>query len=86
MKFILIRTEVIRNTVSKQIHRIFGPMKVQGVWRIQYKGELYTLYKDNYLVTYMHVKGLEWAGHVVRMFDNRIISYARRKSRRKKAC
>jgi hypothetical protein len=34
----------------------------------------------------MRVKGIQWAGHVVRMFDNRIISYATRKSQRKKGC
>lgn len=37
------------------------------------------------LVLYMRVKGLKWAGHVVRMFYNRIISYDRIKSQRKKA-
>jgi hypothetical protein len=33
----------------------------------------------------MRVKGFKWAGHLVRMFDNRIISYERIKSQRKKA-
>ena len=37
-------------------------------------------------LTYMRVKELKWAGHVVRMFDKRIISYARRMSQGKKAC
>jgi len=32
------------------------------------------LFKDNDLVTYMRGKGLKWAGLVVRMFDDRIIS------------
>jgi len=53
---------------------------------MQYKGKLYTLYKDNDLVSYMRVKGLKWAGHVVWMFANQIISYARTESDRKKAC
>ena len=52
----------------------------------EYITKNFTLYKDNDLVTYRRGKGLKWAGHVVRMFDNRIISYARRKSQRKKAC
>ena len=62
-------SEVIRNIVHKQIQRIFGSIKVHGVWRIQYKGVLYRLYKDNGLVMYKHVKGLKWAGHVVRIVD-----------------
>jgi len=31
----------------------------------------YRLYKNIGLVTYVHVEGLQWARHMVRMFDSR---------------
>ena len=41
------------------------------VFGVQYNEELYTV-KKNWPVSYMWVKRLQWAGHVVRMFVNRI--------------
>jgi hypothetical protein len=34
--------------------------------------QLFRLYKDIDLVMHMHVKRLQWVGHVVRLFSNRI--------------
>ena len=36
-------------------------------WRIKYKNELYTLYKESDIVTYIKINRLRWAGHVIRM-------------------
>ena len=39
----------------------------KGEWRIKYNHELYTLYKDSDIVTYIKVNHLRWAGHVIRL-------------------
>jgi hypothetical protein len=36
-------------------------------WRIKYNDELYTLYKENDIVTYIKINRLRWAGHVIRL-------------------
>jgi len=42
-----------------------------GVWRVQDNEEVHGLCKDIInLVMYIHFNKLQWAGHVVRMFDN----------------
>jgi hypothetical protein len=46
---------------------IFGPTNENGEWRIKYNNELYTLHKKSDIVTYMKVKHLRWAGHVIRL-------------------
>ena len=48
---------------------IFGPTNDNGEWRIKYNNELYTLYKENGIVTYVYIKinCLKWAGHVIRL-------------------
>jgi hypothetical protein len=46
----------------KIIRRIFGAVKEKGRWR--YNKELYELYKDVDLVTFIKLKRLQWAGHV----------------------
>jgi len=39
----------------------------KGEWRIKYNHELYALYKDRDIVTYIKVNRLIWAGHVIRL-------------------
>jgi hypothetical protein len=34
----------------KILRAIFGPTNENGEWRIKYNNELYTLYKENYIV------------------------------------
>ena len=46
---------------------IFGPTNDNGEWRIKYNNELYTLYKDSDIQTYIKINRLKWAGHVLRM-------------------
>jgi len=43
---------------SKVLRAIFGPTNDNGEWRIKYNGELYTLYKDSDIITYIKINHL----------------------------
>ena len=43
---------------------IFGPTNDNGEWRIKYNNELYTLYKESDIVTFIKINCLRWAGQV----------------------
>jgi hypothetical protein len=43
----------------KILRDIFGPTNDNGEWRIKYSYELYTLYKENDIVTYIKIKRLD---------------------------
>jgi hypothetical protein len=49
------------------LRAIFGPANDNGEWRIKYNDELYTLYKENDIVTYIEINRLRWAGHVIQL-------------------
>jgi len=51
----------------KNLRSIFGPSNDNGEWRIKYNNELYALYKESYIVTYIKTNRLKWAGHVLRL-------------------
>ena len=60
--------EIILGVFERKILRaIFGPTNDKGEWRIKYNNELYTLYKESDIVTYIKINQLKWAGHVIRM-------------------
>jgi len=60
--------EAILGVFERKILRaIFEPTNEKGEWRIKYNHELYTLYKDSDIVTYIKVNRLRWAGHVIRL-------------------
>jgi hypothetical protein len=44
----------------------------KGQWRKIYNFELYKLYDESDLVKYIKINRLQWAGHVMRMDNNRI--------------
>ena len=46
---------------------IFGPTNDNGKWGIRYNNELYTLYKENDIITYIKTNRLRWAGQVIRL-------------------
>jgi hypothetical protein len=52
--------------------KVFGPTQPKVVWRIRYNDEIYKMYKDVALSTYIRFKRLMWAGHVVRLEQHRI--------------
>jgi hypothetical protein len=51
----------------KILGAIFGPKNENGECRIKHNNELYTLYKENDIVTYIKINRLRWAGHVIRL-------------------
>ena len=46
---------------------IFGPVNIDGEWRIRYNHELYNLYTNETIVQKIKVQRLRWLGHVFRM-------------------
>jgi len=49
------------------LRAIFVPTNDNGEWRIKYNNELYTLYRESDIVTYIKINRLKWAGHVINM-------------------
>jgi hypothetical protein len=41
---------------------IFGAVQENGVWRKRYNHELYGLFNEPYIVKYIKIKTLGWAG------------------------
>jgi hypothetical protein len=58
---------ILRVFERKILRAIFGPTDENGEWRIKYNNELYTLYKESDIVTYIKINRLRWAGHVIRL-------------------
>jgi hypothetical protein len=56
----------------KILRSIFGGVWDEGQGRRRYNFELYKLYDEPDLVKYIQTNRLKWAGHVIRMDDNRI--------------
>ena len=52
------------------LRKIYGSIKDQNGWRIRTNDEFYR--KPNIVIT-IKVRRLEWAGHVVRMSDDRTV-------------
>ena len=52
---------------KKILRTISGPKNANGDLRLRYNNELYTLYKENDIVTYTKINRLRWAGHVIRL-------------------
>jgi hypothetical protein len=56
----------------KILQKIFGSTQFKGVWKIRYNDEIYKMYKDMTLLTYIRLKRSKWTGHVVRMEQHHI--------------
>jgi hypothetical protein len=66
--------ERLLSIFEKRILRhIFGPVEENGTWRRRYNHELYKLFNESDIIRYIKVKRLEWAGHLIRASENRII-------------
>jgi hypothetical protein len=50
----------------KILRRICGPIQEGGCWRLRWNNEIYSLYKD------IKFRRLEWAGHIIRMEEQKI--------------
>jgi hypothetical protein len=52
---------------------IFGANHENGIWRKRYNYELYELFNDTNIVNYIKTKRLAWAGHLIRMSNERTL-------------
>ena len=61
--------------------RICGPVQDKGLWRPSWNHEICHFYKDLNAVDEIKIRRLGWAGHVVRMEDERIPTPPNRKKK-----
>jgi hypothetical protein len=62
---------------ERQVLKIMSrPMQKAGVYRRRYNHELYTIFKDVFIVRIVKFRRLEWADHVVRRDDNHLLQRA----------
>jgi len=57
----------------KVLQCIFGVKKESGTWRKRYNYELYEIFNEPNTVNCIKVKRLAWAGHLVRMNNDRTL-------------
>jgi hypothetical protein len=57
----------------KVLRCIFGAKQEKGAWRKRYNYELYEMFNESNIVNYIKVKRLAWAGHLVRMNNDRTL-------------
>ena len=57
----------------KVLRCIFGAKQENGTWRKRYNCELYEIFNESNIVNYIKVKRLGWAGHLVRMNNDRTL-------------
>jgi len=57
---------------NKDGRRIYDPTHERGYWRPRWNNELYSLYKEPNIVEDIKIRRLEWAGHIIRMEEERI--------------
>jgi hypothetical protein len=55
------------------LRKVYGPKGDTNRWRIRTNKELQDQYKSADILTSIKVRRLEWAGHVVRMDDERVV-------------
>lgn len=64
--------ERVNRFERKVLRCIIGPTREDGIWRRRYNNELYEVFDDPELSTFIKINRLRLAGHVIRMDDNRI--------------
>jgi hypothetical protein len=65
--------EALRVWDKKTLRKVYGPKKDTSGWRIRTNNELRDKYRSADIVTSIKARRLEWAGHVVRMDDERMV-------------
>jgi hypothetical protein len=65
--------ERLLNLFERILKCIFGAVQENGVWRKGYNHELYELFNERDIGKYIKIKRLGWAGHVIRMDNNRTV-------------
>ena len=56
----------------KILRRMYGPTQEGGRWRPGWNTELYSLYKEPNIVKDIKIRRSGWAGHIIRMEEERI--------------
>ena len=56
----------------KVLRTIYGPVCVDGEWRLRYNHELYSMYKDDQVTKKIRVQRLRLLGHLARMNDDNV--------------
>jgi hypothetical protein len=51
----------------------FGEKQEKMLWQKRYNYELYKTFSEPYIINYIQVKRLAWAGHVARMKNDRLL-------------
>ena len=65
--------EQMLSTVERKIlRRIYGPIQEGGFWRPRRNNEIYSLYIESNILEYIQFRRLGWAGHIIRMEEQRI--------------
>jgi hypothetical protein len=65
--------EQMLNTFERKIlRRIYGPIQEGGCWSPRWNNELYSLYKEPNIVEDIKTRRLGWAGHIIRIEEERI--------------
>jgi hypothetical protein len=57
----------------KILRKIYSPIRDQDSWRIQINDEFQAMYRKPNIVTTIKVRRLEWAGHLLRMSNDRTV-------------
>jgi hypothetical protein len=65
--------EPLRVWERKFLRKVYGPKRDANGWRIRANKELQDQYRSADIVTSIKVRRLEWAGHVVRMDDEKMV-------------
>jgi hypothetical protein len=55
-----------------KLRRIYGQTQEEGFWCPRWNNELYSLYNDLNIVEDIKIRRLGWAGHIIRMEDQRV--------------
>jgi hypothetical protein len=63
---------MIHSQLERKILRIYGPIQEGGCWRPRWNNELCSLYKEPNVVEDIKTRRLGWAGHIIRMEEERI--------------
>jgi hypothetical protein len=63
---------MLNTSERKILRRICGPTREGGCWLPRWNNELYSLYSEPNIVEDIKIRRLEWAGHIIRMEEERI--------------
>jgi hypothetical protein len=58
---------------DKVLRCIFGAVQDKSTWRKRYNYELYKLFNEPDIIKYIKINRLSWAGHIIRMENNRTV-------------